>query len=249
MTFNGQPIAQFARNVAWAVVIGSGGVVLLNTVHRDSEKAKRILGYTFVSGLSGASIGFTFGMITKKHPIVYSLSTGLGVFAISGVFFVLRENLLVSSDAHKWRRTFDEFWRNPTITTRQEAMTGTQASAISGATTGLLVSWGLRGGLSAAISTTLQGAALGVVGQWSVYKCQQWILDETVKYHYPELVANAKACEEAWDKWALRKLTGRSYSSIVDGKLRSLEIQLELLQEEEERLLQLKEEQESEIKT
>ena len=33
------------------VVIGSGGVVLLNTVHRDSEKAKRILGYTFVSGI------------------------------------------------------------------------------------------------------------------------------------------------------------------------------------------------------
>lgn len=34
-----------------------------------------------------------------------------------------------------------------------------------------------------------------VLGQWSVYKCQQWILEERIKYHYPELVANAKACE------------------------------------------------------
>jgi len=33
-------------------------------------------------------------------------------------------------------------------------------------------------------------------GQWSAYKCQQWILDEAIRYHYPELVANAKAYEE-----------------------------------------------------
>lgn len=33
----------------------------------------------------------------------------------------------------------DELQGNNTITTRQEAMTGTQASAISGATTGFLV--------------------------------------------------------------------------------------------------------------
>lgn len=52
---------------------------------------------------------------------------------------VIRDNLLVSSKAHEWRRTLDELQGNNTITTRQEAMTGTQASAISGATTGFLV--------------------------------------------------------------------------------------------------------------
>ena len=55
--------------------------------HETIIYIKCILLLHFFSGLSGASIGFTFGMITKKHPIVYSLSTGLGVFAISGVFF------------------------------------------------------------------------------------------------------------------------------------------------------------------
>lgn len=52
---------------------------------------------------------------------------------------VMRENLLVSSKAHRWRRKFDELQGNFIITTRQEAMTATQASAISGATTGFLL--------------------------------------------------------------------------------------------------------------
>ena len=52
---------------------------------------------------------------------------------------VIRDNLLVSSKAHEWRRILDEFQGNNTITTRQEAMTGMQASAISGGATGLLL--------------------------------------------------------------------------------------------------------------
>lgn len=53
---------------------------------------------------------------------------------------VIRDNLLVSTKAHEWRRTLDELQGNNTVTTRQEAMTGTQASALSGATTGFLLS-------------------------------------------------------------------------------------------------------------
>jgi len=87
MTFNGQRISQFAKNVAWAVVIGSGGSLLLNTVRRDSERAQRLLGYAAVSGLAGASIGFTYGMMRRQHPVVFTLSAGSGVFAISGIFF------------------------------------------------------------------------------------------------------------------------------------------------------------------
>ena len=34
------------------------------------------------------------------------------------------------------------------------------------------------------------------VGQWTVNKCHIWILEETIKYHYPKLVANAKRNEE-----------------------------------------------------
>ena len=34
------------------------------------------------------------------------------------------------------------------------------------------------------------------LGQWTVNKCHIWILEETIKYHYPELVANAKRNEE-----------------------------------------------------
>ncbi|KAL9966935.1 hypothetical protein ACROYT_G025081 [Oculina patagonica] len=244
MTFNGQRIAHLGKNVAWAVAIGSGGSLLVNTVRRDSERAKRLLGYAAVSGITGASIGFTFGVIRKQHPVALSLSTGSGVFAISGLFYVMRENLLVSSKAHRWRRKLDELQGNFIITTRQEAMTATQASAVSGATSGFLLGCALWRGFSVVISTSLQGAVLGVVGQWSVNKCRQWILDEAIRYHYPELVANAKACEEGWQEWAYRLLTSRSYSSIIDEKLQSYEIQLELLQEEEERLLRLKEEQE-----
>lgn len=52
---------------------------------------------------------------------------------------VIRDNLLVSSKAHGWRRKFDELQGNFTLTTRHKAMTATQASAISGATTGFLL--------------------------------------------------------------------------------------------------------------
>lgn len=42
------------------VAIGSGGSVLLNTVRRDSERAKRLLGYAAVSGmLNFMSFGLT----------------------------------------------------------------------------------------------------------------------------------------------------------------------------------------------
>ena len=56
---------------------------------------------------------------------------------------VIRDNLLVSSKAHEWRRTLDELQGNNTITTRQEAMSGMQASAISGAATGILLACAL----------------------------------------------------------------------------------------------------------
>lgn len=46
----------------------------------------------------------------------------------------------MSAKAHEWRRTLDELQGNNTVSTRQEAMTGTQASALSGATTGFLLS-------------------------------------------------------------------------------------------------------------
>lgn len=248
MTFNGQKITHFAKNVVWAVAIGSGGSILLNTVRRDSERAKRLLGYAAVSGLTGASIGFTYGMMKRQHPVVFTLAAGSGVFAVSGIFFVIRDNLLISATAHEWRRTLDELQGNNTVTTRQEAMTGTQASALSGATTGFLLSCAFWRGFGVVISTALQGAALGVVGQWSAYKCQQWILDEAIRYHYPELVANAKAYEEGWQERAYRFLTTRTHSSIIDEKLQGYEIQLDILKEEEERLLRLLEERENEHK-
>ena len=49
----------------------------------------------------------------------------------------------MSSKAHKWRRTFDELWGNSTMTARKESMTGTQASAISGGVSGLLLTFAL----------------------------------------------------------------------------------------------------------
>lgn len=241
-TFNGQPLGQFARNLALAVIAGTGGGLLVNTARRDSERAKRLVGYAALTGMTGASIGYIFGVVKKQPPILCALSSGSSVFVISGAFYVLRENLLVSSKAYKWRRMLDELQGKPNMTTRKEAMTGTQASAISGGIGGLLLSFTLGRGFSVAISTALQGLVLGVVGQWSVYKCQQWILEERIKYHYPELVANAKACEIGWYDWAYQKLTTRTHSSLVDEKIHSLTIQLQLLQEEEERLLQLKQE-------
>ena len=39
------------------------------------------------------------------------------------------------------------------------------------------------------------------LGEWSVDKCRLWILEETIKYHYPELVANAKRNEEVMNQF------------------------------------------------
>ena len=52
-------------------------------------------------------------------------------------------------------------------------------------------------------------------------------------------------CLQSWEKWMIRKLTGRSYGSHLKEKLRSYEIQLEILEEEEARLLRLIEEREN----
>ena len=52
---------------------------------------------------------------------------------------VIRDNLLLSSKAHEWRRNFDEMQGNPTLTTRREAMNSMQASVLSGGTTGMFL--------------------------------------------------------------------------------------------------------------
>lgn len=49
----------------------------------------------------------------------------------------------MSSKAYKWRRMLDELQWKPNMTARKEAMTGTQASAISGGISGLLLSFTL----------------------------------------------------------------------------------------------------------
>ena len=74
--------------------------------------------------------------IKKRNPIKKVPSNEVFFLNKSSV---IRDNLLVSSKTHEWRRTLDEFQGNNTITTRQEAMTSTQASAISGAATGFLL--------------------------------------------------------------------------------------------------------------
>ena len=43
---------------------------------------------------------------------------------------------------------------------------------------------------------TVFTVCIHALGQWSVDKCRIWILEESIKYHYPELVANAKRNEE-----------------------------------------------------
>lgn len=49
----------------------------------------------------------------------------------------------MSSKAYKWRRILNELQGKPNMTARKEAMTGTQASAISGGISGLLLSFTL----------------------------------------------------------------------------------------------------------
>ena len=53
---------------------------------------------------------------------------------------VIRDNLLLSSKAHDLRRSLDQLQGNPTLTTRREAMTGMQASSLSGGAVGMLLS-------------------------------------------------------------------------------------------------------------
>ncbi|CAH3168353.1 unnamed protein product [Porites evermanni] len=245
MALNGQPLTKFARHVIFAAGIGAGGSVLVNTVRRDGERAKKILCYTAVSGLTGLSIGSTYAAFRKQGVLTYSFSTGASFFTISGLFFVIRDNLLLSSKAHDLRRSLDQLQGNPTLTTRREAMTGMQASSLSGGAVGMLLSCAIWRGFGVLFLNIVQGALMAAAGQWTVNKCHIWILEETIKYHYPELVANAKRNEESWEQWFVRKLSGRSYGSQVKEKLRSYEIQLQLLEEEEARLLRLIEEQQS----
>jgi len=245
MALNGQPLTRLAKNVFWAVAVGAGGSILVNTVRRDSERAKKILCYTAVSGLTGLSVGCTYAAIKKQSLLTYSFSTGASFFTISGMFFVIRDNLLVSRKAHECRRALDQIQGNPTLTSRQEAMSSMQASALSGGATGMLLSCAVWRGAGVLFLNMLQGVSIAAVGQWSVDKCRIWILEESIKYHYPELVANAKRNEESWEKWMIRKLSGRSYGSHLKEKLRSYEIQLELLEEEEAKLLRLIEEQQN----
>lgn len=61
-------------------------------------------------------------------------------FSLSHALTVIRDNLLLSSKAHEWRRTIDEIQGNPTITTQRETMSSMQASAVSGGTTGMILS-------------------------------------------------------------------------------------------------------------
>ena len=53
---------------------------------------------------------------------------------------VIRDNLLLSSKAHELRRSLDQLRGNPTLTMRREAMTGMQASSLSGGAVGMLLS-------------------------------------------------------------------------------------------------------------
>ena len=53
---------------------------------------------------------------------------------------VIRDNLLLSSKAHDLRRSLDQLRGNPTLTMRQEAMSGMQASSLSGGAVGMLLS-------------------------------------------------------------------------------------------------------------
>ena len=53
---------------------------------------------------------------------------------------VIRDNLLLSSKAHDLRRSLDQLRGNPTLTMRREAMTGMQASSLSGGAVGMLLS-------------------------------------------------------------------------------------------------------------
>lgn len=246
MAFNGQPITRFAKNALLAATIGAGGSILVNTVRRDSERAKKIFCYTAVSSLTGLSVGCTYAAVIKQNLLTYSLSTGVSFFTISGMFFVIRDNLLVSSRVHEWRHWLDKMQGNSTLSSRQQAMTSMQASAISGGVTGMLLSCAIWRGPSIALLNIAQGVLIAALGEWSVDKCRLWILEETIKYHYPELVANAKRNEESWEKWMMRKLTGRSYGSLLKEKLRSSEIQLQLLEEEEARLLRLIEQRDNE---
>lgn len=245
MALNGQPLAKFARNVILAAAVGTGGSVLVNTVRRDPERTKKILCYTAVSGLAGVSVGCTYAAIKKQNLLTYSFSTGASFFTISGMFFVIRDNLLLSSKAHDLRRTVDQMQGNPTLATRREAMSGMQASALSGGTVGMLLSCAIWRGFGVVFLNVVQGILIGSAGQWSVDKCRIWILEETIKYHYPELVANAKQNEESWENWVVRKLSGRSYGSRLNEKLRSYEVQLQILEDEEAKLLRLLEERQN----
>ena len=50
---------------------------------------------------------------------------------------------------------------------------------------------------------------------------------------------------QSWENWIVRKLSGRSYGSRLNEKLRSYEVQLQILEDEEARLLRLLEERQN----
>ncbi|XP_048579825.1 uncharacterized protein LOC5521120 isoform X2 [Nematostella vectensis] len=245
---SGMTNTQFARKLFLA---GGTSSVFINTWRRDGERAKRLLGYTAVSGLCGVAIGYTVAAAKRHSPYYHALYVGGNYFAISGTFLVFRDSILSTFGSGGKQLFLDQSQDTRVhVLLAKEPMPQMFASAAAGGSTGLLFSLFFWKGVLPTVLHSAQGIGLAVfadaifpsTGQFVYDKFRIWRLEKTIEYHYPELTGNTKPADVDaetmhWTKRLQNFLGGKSYSSRLNDEIRSTEIQLELLEEEECELL------------
>jgi len=235
-----------------AVLTGAAGSVVVRTYRRDKKRAKQLLSYTAIAGLAGMTIGYAVGYVKRSNTYMQALSLGTNLFIVSGTFLVIRESCMARNSI-KGTDTIspgNDALRLPVQLTAHLGTSPMYASAIGGAATGFLITLFPWRGFFVAVLNSLQGLGLGVAGQHGYDKARLWRLEKAIEYRYPDLFVQndnqpSKKTQKQldWQTWLTEILTRKSYSGRLDEKIRSLEVQMEILEEEEIALLQQLEKQ------
>ncbi|KAL9125988.1 MAG: hypothetical protein Q9217_004883 [Psora testacea] len=173
-----------------------------------------------LTGTTGLLLGSVIGLYRSKHPRVFALASGIGLFAYGSTFWASRKTILHI-------RPFPDNPYSASPSQKDRLKASTLAGAVAGSFTGALFRgrWGI-------IPGSFISMAFGYAGQ-RLYT----YLDER---HTAQLEGRwvKEEGEERWiDKvkslrWTgLQKLTDDEYTSMLEGKLWRVEAEISLIDE------------------
>ncbi|XP_031560647.1 uncharacterized protein LOC116296721 [Actinia tenebrosa] len=242
---SGMTPLRFVRSAILSSFIGATGAVTYNTWKRDKNRAKQLLLYSATAGTSGLLVGYAIASFKRRNVYTHGLTVGGNFFVMTGAFLVFRDSILFQfGKGRKQLFTNESPDSNINILLARHPVSPMFASAVSGGLTGFILSSVFWRGPLVIASNSIQGIGLGVLGQFLYDKYRVWRLEKVLEYNYPQLTGNApKPPQETeleeklhWSDNIKNFLTRETYSSQVNNKIRHLQIQLELLEEEEEKL-------------